>query len=226
VFSRQELLRRFLLTRKVAPPFRRYLEAGLPGPHQPISEVELLALDLETTGLDAKTEAILSVGYLVIRNRRVRLGESAHHYIQVNRPIPEESVKIHHITDERARSGDHLSSVMPILLDALAGRVLLAHFSAIERRFLNEACKQIYGWPLPVRIIDTLEIEKRRALRRHQSIQDRELRLFNLRERYGLPRYKAHDALMDATATAELFLVQMAQVRGNDSDIPLKNLLA
>ncbi|WP_293675636.1 hypothetical protein [Thiolapillus sp.] len=41
---------------------------------------------------------------------------------------------------------------------------------------------------------------------------------------YGLPRYQAHNALMDAIATAELFLAQLAH--GNyQKPPPLKNFL-
>ena len=38
-----------------------------------------------------------------------------------------------------------------------------------------------------------------------------DLRLFNLRERYHLPNYKAHNALSDAISTAELFLALAAE---------------
>jgi len=46
-----------------------------------------------------------------------------------------------------------------------------------------------------------------------------------LREQHGLPRYQAHNALCDAIAAAELFLVQVAQ--GNHrKPPPLKIFLA
>ncbi len=222
----QALLRRFLLTRATPTAFRHYLETSLPGLRQNMSELELLALDFETTGLDPRSEAILSIGYVVIRDNRILLRESAHHQIQVNTPIPEQSVRIHHITDERAQRGEHLSSVMPILLEAMAGRVLLAHHASIECGFLNAACRRLYGYPLPMRFIDTLALERCRAARRQVTLAPGQLRLFNLRDQYGLPRYQAHNALIDAIATAELFLVQLAQIKGNDSDIRLRDLMA
>ena len=40
-----------------------------------------------------------------------------------------------------------------------------------------------------------------------------ELRLWRARRRYGLPRYRAHDALIDALACAELYLAQTAELR-------------
>ena len=222
----QTLLRRYLLTRPTPPAMRHYLETPLPRLRQYLSEVELLALDFETTGLDPRSEAILSIGYVVIRDNRILLRESAHHQIQVNTPIPEQSVRIHHITDQRAQRGEHLSQIMPTLLDAMAGRVLLAHHAGIECGFINAACRRLYGYPLPMRVIDTLALERCRAARRHVTLTAGQLRLFNLRQQYGLPRYQAHNALIDAIATAELYLVQLAQIKGDDSDIRLRDLMA
>jgi DNA polymerase-3 subunit epsilon len=42
--------------------------------------------------------------------------------------------------------------------------------------------------------------------RRDQPIKQGELKLSALRSRYNLPRYTAHNALIDACATAELML--------------------
>ena len=39
----------------------------------------------------------------------------------------------------------------------------------------------------------------------------------NLRERYGLPRYRAHNALIDAISAAELLLAQIAHRAGKRS---------
>ena len=47
------------------------------------------------------------------------------------------------------------------------------------------------------------------------TIQPGNLRLFNLRPHFGLPQYKAHNALYDALATAELFLAMAAEMAPN-----------
>ena len=39
-----------------------------------------------------------------------------------------------------------------------------------------------------------------------------ELRLWNARGRYGLPIYRAHNALVDALACAELYQAQVAEL--------------
>ena len=59
-------------------------------------------------------------------------------------------------------------------------------------------------------IIDTLVIAKNRMDNFGIAYTPTELRLFNLCQQYKLPSYKAHNALNDALATAELFLAEIA----------------
>ncbi len=196
---------------------KTYLETPLPDKNTPIEEVEFLALDFETTGLDAKKEAILSIGYIVIQQQRILLKEKGHFVVKVNRPISDESIAIHKITEDRAALGDHIHQLLPRLLEKMAGKVLLVHYAAIEKTFLNNICKQLYGMTLPLLMVDTLAIEQKYLQRTQQVITAHQLRLFNLRKHYGLPRYHAHNALEDALATAELFLAQVQSRQGRQN---------
>jgi DNA polymerase-3 subunit epsilon len=217
--------RRRLLRRVDDGPLKEYLEVPLPSRRSNILDCEFLALDFETTGLDPRREAILSIGYTLLQRGRILMRSNAHHIVMVNKSIPEESVVVHKITDDRARSGSHLHDVLPLLLRQMAGRVLLVHYGAIERNFLNAACRQIYGQQPPLLIADTLQIEKQRLQRSQSTTTINQLRLFNLRKQYGLPRYNAHSALEDAIATAELFLAQVAAI-SNGKALPLKYVLS
>jgi DNA polymerase-3 subunit epsilon len=53
---------------------------------------------------------------------------------------------------------------------------------------------------------------QRRLLARHGEVPPDALRLWRARERHGLPPAKAHDALGDALACAELYLAQVAEL--------------
>jgi len=188
----------------------QYLQTPLPDWSLPADQHRYVALDFETTGLDAKKEAILSIGYTVIENGRVQLAQSGHHIIRTNINIPAESITIHGITHDRMQQGEALHDVMEEVLVNLAGSVLLVHYAQIERTFINMYCQRQYGFSLPLRLVDTLAIELNTRRRAGRIVQSNQLRLFNLRNDYNLPRYQAHDARMDAIATAELFLGQLA----------------
>ena len=96
------------------------------------------------------------------------------------------------------------------LLKALAGRVLVAHSARIEHDFLDVACRRLYGCPFVAPLVDTLELEQRKIVRSGSPIAPGALRLDALRQQYGLPRYRAHDALSDAIGAGELLLAQIA----------------
>ena len=64
-------------------------------------------------------------------------------------------------------------------------------------------------------IIDTLTLAKRLLDRATIPYEPSQLRLFNLRDKYGLPQYGTHNALSDALATVELFFAEIASLENN-----------
>jgi DNA polymerase III subunit epsilon len=198
--------------RKAKGALHDYLSVPFPRASQPCREVALVSLDFETTGLNPRQDCILSIGLVHVRDLGIRLDSTWHQVVRVAQDIPENSAIIHHITDDRAAAGDELTQVLPRLLQHLSGKVMLVHHARIEINFLDAACRALYGAPFVIPVIDTLALARRRAERRNQIIREGDLRLFNLCESYHLPRYKAHNALNDAIATAELFLAMSADM--------------
>jgi DNA polymerase-3 subunit epsilon len=216
--------RRWHASRLAAGPLQQFYQRPFPGAGSNISTMEFLSLDLETTGLDAQRDTILSAGWITLSAQGIPLGSGEHYLVRAERAISESSAVIHAITDDMAAQGEELCLVLGKLLQALSGRVLLAHNATIERRFLNRACRHCFNGPFFVPTVDTLQLALRRLRQRDQQPRGGELRLGALREQYGLPRYKAHNALTDALGTAELFLAQLAH-RGDSETTKLKQLL-
>lgn len=205
-----ERRRRWWLKRVPEGPLRRYYEVPFPDVEEDWRRVDYLAIDFETTGLDSKSEEILSAGFAAIRTQSLRLGESSHYLIRPRRAIPEQSAVVHGIMDDRASRAEPIDEVLPRVLRALAGKVMVAHHAPIEYEFLSAVCKRMYGCPFVGPVVDTLDLEARRYRVGDRVIKPGELRLAAARERYGLPRYPAHNALTDAIAAGELFLAQAA----------------
>lgn len=202
----KEYRRKQALARALPGPLADYLATGFPNRKSDCRDIEIVSIDLETTGLDPKKDAILSIGLVNIDRWGIKLNTAWHRIVQIDTAIPGETAVIHHITDDQAAAGSPLSELLPEVLMRIAGRPMLAHYSPIEQNFIDVACRKLYGAPFVAPIIDTLEIGQRVFERRNHLIQPGDLRLFNLRPRYNLPQYKAHNALSDALATAELFL--------------------
>jgi len=206
--SRLELRRRWWRRRAAPGPLRACLAAPLPDLAADWRALEYLVLDFETTGVDAGRHELLSVGYVEIVHQAVRLDRAHHRLIRPQRTLPAGSVLLHRITDDLAAAGGPAAEVLGELLAALTGRVLVGHHVATELGFLSRACRALYGAPFVGPAIDTLALEAAALRRAGRQPQRGELRLGGARARRGLPRYRAHHALSDAVATAELFLAQ------------------
>lgn len=208
----EDLVRWSLAARRRGTPLGDYYRRDTPTLDKPWDEVEFLAVDLETTGLDPATDSIVSIGWVPIIKGGVVLKHARHHLVRPARAMPEHSAVIHGILDDTAQAAPDLAEVLPAFLLALKGRIPVAHHAAAERGFLNAACQALYGAPLVVPYVDTLALEGRLMARRGAAVERGSLRLAACRDRYGLPRYRAHDALVDALACAELLLAQVAHM--------------
>lgn len=211
---------------KKAPPgaLRDFLSVPLPALNTPIDKIKILAVDFETTGLDAKQDKLLSVGFVTLNQQQISLKSSYHQIIKTKEQLEESNVIIHHITDSQKEQGQALAMVVEALLKQLAGSVMLVHFARIEKQFLTQACIELYGMAPTFPIIDTLALAKRRLDKRDVAYDPSELRLANLRQKFKLPEHYAHNALNDAIATAELFMAQMSKAN-KDGKVTLQDVL-
>ena len=194
---------------------KEYLKKPFPGKKELISELDIVSLDFETTGLDIEKDSIVSIGWVSIEHLGVNLKSCYHQFINTNKELPETSVVIHQITDNQLANGVVIEQALPNLLRQLSGKVLLAHNAKIELGFLNKMCLQLYGTNFIIPVIDTQHLAKRSFERQNQPYKGSDLRLFNLRKEFNLPPYKAHNALKDAVATAELFLAMVNIISPN-----------
>lgn len=209
----------------VSRAFSHYLSQPLVDKRTSIKDVEFLVLDFETTGLDASKEKIISLGYTIIKNLHVLPSASTHILVNPKRKLTEENVGIHQLTDSELKSGISLSSAIDKLLLEMTNRVVIVHFDRIEKSFINQACRDLYKVShLPMLMLDTLRIEQKKIQQAQQHTKPESLRLYALRNKYNLPRYKAHNAMQDAIATAELFLAQIDYM-GDKNSIKLSNIM-
>ncbi|MES9849913.1 MAG: exonuclease domain-containing protein, partial [Candidatus Thiodiazotropha sp.] len=202
-----------------------YLSTPLTSKTTQCQQLSIVSLDLETTGLDPNKDKILSFGLVEMNHMTIKLETARHQLITIDEEIPEESAVIHQITDDQAATGVSIQDALQELLQHMAGKVMLVHYSAIEQKFISAACEKLFGAPFVIPIIDTLVLAQRIFEHRNHTIQPGDLRLFNLRPRYNLPNYKAHNALSDAVATAELFLAMASEMVPQPSQCQLKRFL-
>lgn len=209
--------RKYWLRKTQSNVMKNFLDQPYVSRRKLIHETEIISLDIETTGLDSKKDRIVSIGLVQISQLGIKLDSCWHQIIKTNKKLPEKSVVIHNITDDETAAGITIDEAIAELFKRLKGKVVLVHNSNIEQGFINEICQKLYQTDFVMRVIDTQVLAKRSFDRKGISYQATELRLFNLRKIYKLPPYKAHNALLDAIATAELFLAMVPTISANDN---------
>jgi DNA polymerase-3 subunit epsilon len=199
--------------RDVQEPLATVLTEPFPQSRMLFEAAELVSLDIETTGLDANSDEMLSVGWVIVRRGKVDLS-SARSYLVCPRGGVGESASIHGLTDTIVGEGHDADVVLDKIIAELAGRALLVHHAGLDKALLDRMCRERFGVPLLIPFVDTLALELRRHNRRHHIDEKKSLRLGELRAAYRLPRYNAHDCLVDAIATAELLIAMVAHNGG------------
>lgn len=181
-----------------------------------IEQADFVALDFETTGLNAKEDEIISIGLVPFTMNRIRVAQARHWLIRPNQSLNDESVVIHGITHSEVSNAPDFLEVIDEVLSHLEGKIVVVHFRYIEREFLYESIQSRLNSELLFPVIDTMAIEAMRHRSVWRSIVKRilgraqpSIRLADSRLRYGLPRYHLHSAVTDAIATAELFQAQV-----------------
>ncbi|SBT17520.1 DNA polymerase III PolC-type [Marinomonas gallaica] len=181
-----------------------------------LDQAEYVALDFETTGLDPKTDEIVSIGLVPFNLKRIKVAEAKHWIVRPKCKLSDDSIVIHGITHSEVSAAPRISEVLEQVLKALEGKVVVVHYQYIERQFLNRAVEGVLGEELWFPMLDTMRFEAmlyrdgwRTKLKRLFGSKLVSIRLVDSRLRYGLPRYHMHSAVTDAIATAELLQAQI-----------------
>jgi len=179
----------------------------------PLEQLEYLAIDFETTGLNSNKDRILSIGMVEFTVDHIDIASSNEIFIDNGEHIKAETAQVNGLTPRALSTGVSPQEGMEYLIKNAKGKVILAHGSNIEKSFIEAFCQQYYQLIVfPAYFIDTINIEKRFSYLGktggHRSYQ-----LSDMRRHYRLPDYLEHSAASDAFACAELFLAQYKKLK-------------
>ncbi len=164
-----------------------------------------VAVDLETTTADPRRAKPLSLGWVRVREGRVRCGEAGYTLVRHHGPVPAASLPVHRLLPEHLGGGAAPDEVAAVLREALGqDGVLLAHGAPLEQAVLRRLGVR------PTSVVDTLNVVRRLDERAGRSGADP--RLPAAARRWGVPPLTAHHAFSDALTTALLLLALAGSV--------------
>ncbi|WP_313732013.1 exonuclease domain-containing protein [Cohnella nanjingensis] len=174
----------------------------------PLSEMEAVVFDLETTGFNPYNgDEILSIGGVMIRGGELEDAEPFYRLVNPKRKVPKHIVELTGITNDMAENAPELMQGLHDFLDFIGKRVLIAHGSGHDKQFLNAALWKTSKVNLTHRVLDTMMIAKWLEPKRKSYGLD------ELLESYGIDITYRHHALHDSVMTAKLWFAFLEQIR-------------
>ena len=176
-----------------------------------------ICFDTETTGFDPETgDRLVEIGAVELINH-IPTGKIFHEYINPEREVPEEVVKVHGLTTEFLRDKPTFSKIAQSWVEFIGDDgILVAHNAEFDLKFINYELKKCgyktYDWD---RVVDTLAIA-RNEFRGARNSLDALCKRFNIDN----SARTFHGALLDAQLLAEVYLQLMG---GHEPSIKFVN---
>ncbi len=166
----------------------------------PLFALEALALDLETTGLDAAKAHIVQIGAVPLSKARLCADEAYERLVAPGGPIPQSATAVHGIDDAAVARAPKLPELWSGFLALLEGRVAIGHTIGFDLTVLAaEARRHRLPWRKPRALcVRMLAAVAAPSLASHS--------LDALASWLGLETRDRHRALGDAEAAGLIFL--------------------
>ena len=180
-----------------------YFKPLLPKPIHRHESNRQLIMDTETTGLDPqKGDRVIEVGIVEMIGRKFT-GEKLHVYINPQRGMDEEVIRIHGISEAFLADKPTFDQVAQALYDFMDGAEVIAHNASFDMNFLNMEFSKVgmADFAERVHVTDSLMMAKQQYPGQKNTL-DALVRRLNV----GKQDRTFHGALLDSEILAEVYL--------------------
>lgn len=161
-------------------------------------------VDIETTGTSTEKDKIIQFACVLVQNREI----INHFSTDVNplQKIPKHIEQLTGISNQQVATAPYFEDIAPIIKNLLSDCVFVAHNVYFDFAFLNSEFKRSGEETLVMPCIDTVEL----AQILYPKSQG--FRVADLAEYFDISHENPHQALSDATVTAEIFIQLHRQI--------------
>jgi len=157
-----------------------------------------VCVDCETTGLDPREDRLIEIA--IAKFTFDEILESYETLINPERPIPENTTEIHHITDEMVLDKPKVASILPKALASIEDLIIVGHGIQLDIQFILEEAKRNQ---IPCSLdknpfFDTLRMARLYGESPVNSLE-------RLRKHFNIAEEGAHRAMSDVIVNIEVF---------------------
>jgi DNA polymerase III subunit epsilon len=172
----------------------------------PVDDVRFVVLDSETTGLNPRTDRLITIGAVAVRAGEILLDDAFEALIQVRQNTT--AVTVHGVTRDETRAGIEEPEALERFLDYLQDGVIVGHHIGHDIATFDAGYERHWGARLLNRSMDTMDLtlhlEQDGAFAGRPAI--RRFTLDALCEMFGVIPHDRHTAGGDAFLTAQVLL--------------------
>jgi DNA polymerase-3 subunit epsilon len=176
---------------------------------QPLADMRWVVVDVETGGLDAARDPLLSIGAVAIEQGCIVLASSLEIGLRQAQSTAAANILIHGISGSAQRAGQAPHAALLDWLEFAQGAPRVAFHAAFDQTVLQREVRAQLGLPSKAPWFDAAVV----APLLFPDAAPHCSHLDDWLAHFGIAVYARHGALADAYATAELWLVLLAAAR-------------
>ncbi|MCH9633857.1 MAG: DNA polymerase III PolC-type [Chlamydiae bacterium] len=163
-----------------------------------MSKTKFVCIDCESTGLDKEGDEIIEIAAVTFTlEKNLEVYDSL---VNPGRQIPDESMQIHHITQDMVRGKPKVQEVLPKVIEMISDHIIVGHGVSFDIHLVNRDAKR-HNVPCNIKsnaFFDTLRMARLYGGSPKNSLE-------NLRIHFNINEEGAHRALNDVIVNIEVF---------------------
>jgi len=167
---------------------------------------EVVAIDCETTGLNVRTDDIITIAAIRIRGNRIMASERFEVVVRPDANMQAEAIKVHRQRQIDVAQGSLIWKVLPTFLHFVGGRPLVGYYVDFDIAMLNKYILTLIGIELPNPRIEVSKLYYERKYGDAPPNTTIDLSFTAILKDLGIPPLPQHDAFNDAVMSAMMYL--------------------
>jgi len=163
-----------------------------------LKNTTFVCVDVEATGLDVERDRVVEVA--AVRFTMDQILDEYETLIDPEQPIPQESIDIHHITQEMVEGKPKISEILPTLFSFIGRDILIGHAIQFDIDILSHEAKRS---SLACSLQKNLSIDTLRLARLYGQSPSNALDV--LRAHFNIEPEGAHRAMSDVLVNVQVF---------------------
>jgi len=192
---------------RLTPSRRRHLEGwkslvepDLSGMHAPM---RFVAVDVESSGLNPRSDRLIAIGAVALSNSRLACGESFYAVLRQESASSDDNILLHGIGGTAQIAGEEPAEALLRFLDFIGKSPLIGFHARFDEIMIDMAASAHLGHRFKRVWIDLASLAPALFPERAGRLKD----LDGWTSEFRIANVRRHDALADAFATAQLFQV-------------------